>query len=341
MRSSWQSRSSRLRRGHRLSVVGVVVILAAAALTLAACGGSTKSVSAFTADELTALPQEDWITNGGTVFNQRYSPLDQVNRSNVADLKGVWRSHLNSATAFKYSGETQPLVHDGIAYLSTGASDVFALDVETGKTIWKYEGQPRPEHQHRLLRLDEPWCRDRRRSAFISASSTGISSRSTRIRAKRSGPRPSGTGEREPRSRVPPSTTTAWSSPGSPAASSECGGVSRPTTRRPASSSGASTRSPALVRSATTPGRRTTTRGSTAALLSGRRLPSIPSSGSSISQPATRHPTSTAAPARATTCSRTRSSPSTRRRASTGGISSRSATTSGTSTLPRRWCSST
>ena len=140
MRSSWPSRLGRLRRGHRRSVVGVVMTLAAAALTLAACGGGTKSVPAFTADELTALPQEDWITNGGTVFNQRFSPLDQVNRSNVADLKGVWRSHLNSATAFKYSGETQPLVHKGIAYLSTGASDVFALDVETGKTIWKYQG---------------------------------------------------------------------------------------------------------------------------------------------------------------------------------------------------------
>ena len=142
MRTSLQSRPERscAPRRHRRPVVGLVLILVAAALTLASCGGSTKGVSAFTADELTALPQQDWITNGGTVFNQRYSPLDQINRSNVADLKGVWRIHLNSATAFKYSGETQPLVHDGIAYLSTGASDVFALDVESGKTIWRYTG---------------------------------------------------------------------------------------------------------------------------------------------------------------------------------------------------------
>ena len=142
MRASWQSRlRDRVRHGHRLPVVGLVLILAAAALTLAGCGsGGTKGVSAFTAKELTALPQQEWITNGGTVFNQRYSPLDQINRSNVADLKGVWRIHLQSATDFKYSGETQPLVHDGIAYLSTGASDVFALDVESGKTLWRYDG---------------------------------------------------------------------------------------------------------------------------------------------------------------------------------------------------------
>jgi glucose dehydrogenase len=40
--------------------------------------GSKKVISAFTADQLTALPGENWITNGGTLFNQRYSPLDQL-----------------------------------------------------------------------------------------------------------------------------------------------------------------------------------------------------------------------------------------------------------------------
>jgi quinohemoprotein ethanol dehydrogenase len=141
MRTNLQSRlGGRLRSGQRRPVVGLAVIVVATALGLAACGGSTKGVSAFTADDLTALPQQDWITNGGTLFNQRYSPLDEIDRSNVADLKGVWRVHLKSATAFKYSGETQPLVHGDTIYLSTGASDVFALDVESGKTIWQYKG---------------------------------------------------------------------------------------------------------------------------------------------------------------------------------------------------------
>jgi quinohemoprotein ethanol dehydrogenase len=141
VKASFQSRlRDSLRRQRRLPIAGLLVLVSATALTLAGCGGSTKAVPAFTADELTALPQQDWLTNGGTLFNQRYSPLDQIDRSNVADLKGVWRTHLSSATAFKYSGETQPLVHDGVIYLSTGASDVFALDVESGKTIWQYEG---------------------------------------------------------------------------------------------------------------------------------------------------------------------------------------------------------
>ena len=42
---------------------------------------------AFNARQLTALPTRDWITNGGNVFNQRYSPLTLLDRSNVKDLK--------------------------------------------------------------------------------------------------------------------------------------------------------------------------------------------------------------------------------------------------------------
>jgi quinohemoprotein ethanol dehydrogenase len=126
-----------------LAITAVLTVAVAALVTLAACGGSgnDEAIPAFTADELRTPPKQDWLTNGGTVFNQRYSPLDEITSSNVSDLKGVWRIHLGSAMAGKYSGEAQPLIHDGIAYISTGASEVFALDVESGKTIWKYEGK--------------------------------------------------------------------------------------------------------------------------------------------------------------------------------------------------------
>jgi quinohemoprotein ethanol dehydrogenase len=124
-----------------MSVSGLLMVAVIACLMFAGCGsGDDKGVPAFTPQQLNALPQQDWITNGGTLFNQRYSPLNELNPSNVAELKGVWRIHLGSAIKSKYSGEAQPLVHDGIAYLSTGASDVFALDVDSGKTLWKYQG---------------------------------------------------------------------------------------------------------------------------------------------------------------------------------------------------------
>ena len=99
-----------------------------------------RPAPAFTKKELKNGTTEGWITNGGTVFNQRYSPLDQINRDNVKNLKGVWHTHLNgSGVGTKYSAEAQPIVYDGVIYIITGANDVFAISVETGKILWSYQ----------------------------------------------------------------------------------------------------------------------------------------------------------------------------------------------------------
>jgi alcohol dehydrogenase (cytochrome c) len=98
-----------------------------------------RPAPAFIAKELTALPRDGWITNGGNIFNQRYSPLTQINRDTVARLKPSWRVGLNgSGAASKYSGQGQPLERDGVIYMVTGADDVFAIDVETGAMLWTY-----------------------------------------------------------------------------------------------------------------------------------------------------------------------------------------------------------
>ena len=93
----------------------------------------------FSAAKLTAPPAASWPTNGGNLYNQRYSPLAAINRANVAQLKSVWRARLRgSGTAPQYSGFAQPIVYDGVAYLSTGADDVFALSIDTGEILWQY-----------------------------------------------------------------------------------------------------------------------------------------------------------------------------------------------------------
>src|SRR3990172_2525369 len=105
-----------------------------------------RPAPAFTAQQLLALPTTGWPTNGGNLYNQRYSPLTAINRDNVSQLKGVWRTHLNgSGLETKYSGEAQPLVHDGVIYISTGADDVFALSVATGAILWQYSANLDPE----------------------------------------------------------------------------------------------------------------------------------------------------------------------------------------------------
>src|SRR5918995_1017684 len=102
---------------------------AAAAVLLVTSGYAQISRGRdFSAAALTAPPTTGWPTNGGNLYNQRYSPLKTINRDNVAQLKGVWRTQLRgSGTGPQYSGFAQPVVHDGVAYVSTGANDVFAL----------------------------------------------------------------------------------------------------------------------------------------------------------------------------------------------------------------------
>ena len=123
-----------------------------------ATGGNTKTVTVaaggtspsraeqvakapnFSAGDLTALPTDDWPTVGGNLMNERYSPLDQIDTSNVSQLKGVWRTHLRgSGTGAKYSAESQPVVYKGVMYVSTGENDVFAVNVATGKILWSYK----------------------------------------------------------------------------------------------------------------------------------------------------------------------------------------------------------
>jgi alcohol dehydrogenase (cytochrome c) len=112
-----------------------------AVLALAASGQAQtiRRAPAFRNTELVSPPTVGWPTNGGNWYNQRYSPLTQIDRTNVANLNGVWRTRLGgSGIGTKYSGEAQPIVYDGVVYIVTGADDVFAIGVETGAILWSY-----------------------------------------------------------------------------------------------------------------------------------------------------------------------------------------------------------
>jgi quinohemoprotein ethanol dehydrogenase len=122
--------------------IAVTLLLCACAQT-ASTMGRTSAIGrapAFSASDLDAAPTDNWITNGGSLSNQRYSPLTEITTSNVNELKGVWLTHLRgSATAAKYSAEAQPLEYQGVIYVATGADDVFAVSVDTGKILWEYQ----------------------------------------------------------------------------------------------------------------------------------------------------------------------------------------------------------
>jgi quinohemoprotein ethanol dehydrogenase len=60
----------------------------------------------FSAQALVDLPRDGWRMNGGNLYNQGYSPLSQINRENISELKGVWQARLRgSGVGTKYSGD--------------------------------------------------------------------------------------------------------------------------------------------------------------------------------------------------------------------------------------------
>src|SRR5690606_29220641 len=119
-----------MRRSNRASLAAAFMA-ASVALLNTACSPSAETQEMLSVSEesqaLIRLPTENWATNGGDLYNRRYSPLTEIHRENVGDLKGVWRARLGgSGVGPQYSGEAQPIVVDGVIYIVTGADDVFA-----------------------------------------------------------------------------------------------------------------------------------------------------------------------------------------------------------------------
>jgi alcohol dehydrogenase (cytochrome c) len=103
--------------------------LLGAALALLFCGAQAQNADALKND---GKSTDDVLTYGMGYSNQRYSPLTQINAKNVGKLVPVWAYSLNNTQ----SHESQPIVHDGIMYVTTHDATV-AINSVTGKQIWK------------------------------------------------------------------------------------------------------------------------------------------------------------------------------------------------------------
>jgi quinohemoprotein ethanol dehydrogenase len=91
---------------------------------------------AFSIEPLFAQ-EADWAANGADVNNSRFQGIDQINLSNVSELKPAWVFHTGTSGPNTHL-ELTPLVVGGVMYITDGNDDVFALNPTTGKQIWKY-----------------------------------------------------------------------------------------------------------------------------------------------------------------------------------------------------------
>ena len=116
-------------------------------LRLGGVGAAAPSALLALAAAAPATAQRDtasggWPVYGGDAASTKYSPLDQIDRSNVArlELAWRWRSPDNDVPAVRnVAFEATPLMIDGVLYTSTSGSQAAAIDAETGETLWVYD----------------------------------------------------------------------------------------------------------------------------------------------------------------------------------------------------------
>ena len=81
----------------------------------------------------------NWLLNGRTFDSQHFSPLQQINDQTVSGIGLAWYLDIDSAMGIV----SEPIVVDGIAYVSAPQSKVYAVDAATGKIVWKFDPKVR------------------------------------------------------------------------------------------------------------------------------------------------------------------------------------------------------
>ena len=109
------------------------MLLAAAASLLPMLAAQAATIdNAALSDEADGT---DWAAYGRGFSEQRYSPLDQINPQSVSRLKLAWSLELDDV----WNVSTAPVEVDGVIYFAAGYSVVHAVDVRSGKLLWKYD----------------------------------------------------------------------------------------------------------------------------------------------------------------------------------------------------------
>lgn len=105
------------------------------ALALGTVGAQSAVTDKMIEDD--AKTPGDIVSWGIGQQGQRYSPLKQINAQTINKLVPVW--------SFSFGGEkqrgqeSQPLIHNGVMFVTASYSRIFALDAKTGQKLWKYE----------------------------------------------------------------------------------------------------------------------------------------------------------------------------------------------------------
>jgi alcohol dehydrogenase (cytochrome c) len=120
------------------------LLVCSSLMALLLTGGARAAFAADYApvtDARLANPEPaNWLMTRGNYKGWSYSPLDQINTSNVKNLVPVW----SISTGVDSGHESPPIVNNGMMFVSTPYSQVMALNAATGDLLWRYK-RPLPE----------------------------------------------------------------------------------------------------------------------------------------------------------------------------------------------------
>jgi glucose dehydrogenase len=103
-------------------------------------------VTTTTAPRRADEPNGDWPAYAGSNASLKYSPLDQINKNNVKNLRIAWRQSAmpmevrrgRSTVSVATNYQVTPLMVDGLLYISTGEGSIAALNPGSGAVVWSY-----------------------------------------------------------------------------------------------------------------------------------------------------------------------------------------------------------
>jgi len=125
----------------RIGAASALVSLAMVAWTGAVAGAATTAdqFQPVTQDRLLRAAENpsDWLIYGGNYAGTWFSPLKQIDATNVSKLAPVWAFSMGVLGG----QDGIPVVNNGVMYITSAWSKLFALDARTGSLLWMYEAE--------------------------------------------------------------------------------------------------------------------------------------------------------------------------------------------------------
>ena len=146
-----------MRRIWIIGALGLIVLLGASAVTAPyahaqasqmAADAAPNVASAAPAGNVTTQRVErehngaNWLVKGGNFYQNQFSPLKSINDANVGRLGLAWAVDLDNPMGLT----AEPLVIDGVVYISAPRSLVYAIDAATGRVLWKFDPKIRLDY---------------------------------------------------------------------------------------------------------------------------------------------------------------------------------------------------